>query len=181
VLYQTSSNTWEQSLAFDGKPAARVSYRPDVPETVWVTIPRELYRKGFGVDLDIDRISGDYASVAQIRLYEIYPFLAQGGREDFLPVYERAERLLEVAGANPFRNQALVRYNVPTAQQVTVRVYDVQGRAVKDLASGQHAAGGYSLNWNGTDSRGRQVAAGAYLIELRAETSGSVRKIVYAP
>jgi hypothetical protein len=58
--------------------------KPLQPETVWVTIPRELYRKDFSVDLDIDRISGDYASVAELKLYEVYPFLEREGRDVYL-------------------------------------------------------------------------------------------------
>jgi hypothetical protein len=181
VLYQAFRGVWEESMSIDDVPVGRFKYRSLEPETVWVTIPRELYRKDFGVDLDIGRILGDYATVAELKLYEVYPYLAKGGGKEFLPVAEPTERLLEVAGANPFRTQARIQYCVPAAQQVTLRVYDVQGRSVRDLASGPQAAGAYSLSWNGTDSRGRQVAAGAYFIELKTETTGSIRKVVYAP
>jgi hypothetical protein len=181
VLYHASRDTWEQSFSLNGVPVGRFRHRPLVPETVWVAIPRDLYRRDFTVDLDIGRISGDYASVAELKLYEVYPFLEREGRDVYLPVCEPEHRLLEVAGANPFRSQARIQYSVPSAQQVSVRVYDVQGRVVNELASGPHASGEYTVSWTGTDDRGRQAAAGAYFVELKTESSGTTRKLVYAP
>jgi hypothetical protein len=181
VLYQSSRSTWEQGFTIDDRSVCRARYRPETPETVLVTIPRDLYRRDFTVDLDIGRISGDYASVAELKLYEVYPFLEREGRDVYLPVCGSEHRLLEVAGANPFHSQARIQYSVPTAQQVSVRVYDVQGRVVNELASGPHASGEYTLSWTGTDDRGRQAAAGAYFVELKTETSGTTRKLVYAP
>jgi hypothetical protein len=181
VLYQTSNSTWEQGFSLDSRSICRARYRSETPETVLVTIPRDLYRQDFTVDLDIGRISGDYASVAELKLYEVYPFLESEGRDVYLPVCEPAHRVLEVAGANPFHTQARIQYCVPSAQQVSVRVYDVQGRIVSELASGPHASGEYAVSWRGTDDQGRQVAAGAYFVEFKTESSGSTRKVIYAP
>jgi flagellar hook assembly protein FlgD len=89
--------------------------------------------------------------------------------------------MLEFAGANPFHSLTWIQYSVPSSQQVSVRVYDVQGRVVKDLAAGRQAAGEYALDWNGTDARGRHVAAGTYFIELRTEAAIQASKVVYAP
>jgi hypothetical protein len=181
VLYQSRRGIWEQGFAIDGRSVCRARYRPETPETVLVTIPRDLYRRDFTVDLDIGRITGDYASVAELKLYEVYPFLEREGRDVILPVCEPAHRLLDVGGANPFHTQARIQYSVPSPQQVSVRVYDVQGRVVSELASGPHVSGEYTVCWTGTDDQGRQVAAGAYFVELKTESSETTRKLVYAP
>jgi hypothetical protein len=74
---------------------------------------------------------------------------------------------------NPFvlSNSALttIRFNLATAQNVTVRVYDMLGKEVRSLVNDQtFAAGANSLNWDGRDNAGSIVAAGTYYYQLTA-------------
>jgi len=73
-------------------------------------------------------------------------------------------------GANPAVGHGAVRFNLPKAANVTLRVYSTSGALVRTLCNGQMPAGANTVNWNLQDDEGRQVGNGLYLYEL---TSGS--------
>jgi flagellar hook assembly protein FlgD len=65
-----------------------------------------------------------------------------------------------------------------------VRVYDVLGRQVGVVVDGIQPAGVHTVQWNGSNTAGQQVASGVYLYRLDARpVSGgtpysSIRKMV---
>lgn len=67
---------------------------------------------------------------------------------------------------NPFNPQTVIRFGLPAEGAVTVRVYDIRGRLVRDLLSQSLPAGVHSLTWEGKDGSGRGVASGVYLYEV---------------
>lgn len=70
---------------------------------------------------------------------------------------------------NPFNPQTMVSFNLPVAAPVNIRIYDLTGRLVKTLASGEFmSAGLQSWTWLGRDSQGREVSSGVYLVRLEA-------------
>jgi flagellar hook assembly protein FlgD len=74
-----------------------------------------------------------------------------------------------------------VAYDLPRAGDVRIDVFDVRGRHVRTLVATSVPAGRYRVAWDGTDSRGRRVAAGAYLCRMRAEAFEAVRRLVLVP
>jgi len=70
---------------------------------------------------------------------------------------------------NPFNPETTIVYEVPEhASHVTLTVYDIMGRKVRTLVSGNKNAGRYSTQWNGVDQSGEQVASGVYYYKLQA-------------
>ncbi|MDX1661920.1 MAG: S8 family serine peptidase, partial [Gemmatimonadota bacterium] len=76
---------------------------------------------------------------------------------------------------NPFRagESTTIRFDVPEAAAASTRsldlgVYDVTGRRVTTLRSGDASAGEQAVSWDGTDATGRPVPAGVYVIRLVA-------------
>lgn len=70
---------------------------------------------------------------------------------------------------NPFNPETTIVYEVPErASHITLTVYDIMGRKVRTLVSGNKNAGRYSIQWNGVDHRGEQVASGVYYYKLQA-------------
>lgn len=56
-----------------------------------------------------------------------------------------------------------ITYTLPTAGNVSLAVYDAQGRQVRTLLSGaRQEAGAHTMSWDGLDWMGRAVPAGAY-------------------
>jgi flagellar basal-body rod modification protein FlgD len=52
-----------------------------------------------------------------------------------------------------------------------VKIYDAGGHLVDVMDLGPSSAGSYELDWDGTDSRGEQVADGAYSYKVEALNS----------
>jgi hypothetical protein len=74
---------------------------------------------------------------------------------------------------NPFNATATVEFELGTAAEVSVRVYDVRGRLVQDLQAGRLGAGQQRVRWDGRDGQGAPAAAGVYLV-LVATRDGQV-------
>ena len=86
--------------------------------------------------------------------------------------------VLYPAYPNPFNPQTTVSFFLPEESRVRLRVYDLLGRPVRDLAAGRMSAGYHTLTWKGRDESGRTVAAGVYLLEMRARDFRHVRKLL---
>lgn len=73
---------------------------------------------------------------------------------------------------NPFYPVTTIHYQLSGAAEVSLIVYDLLGRPVKQLAAGRRqSAGSYSVQWNGTDESGRAVSSGVYFYQLRIHSS----------
>jgi hypothetical protein len=79
---------------------------------------------------------------------------------------------------NPFRTATSLRFSIPAAGDVTVRVLDAGGRLVRTLADGRRPAGSHSLTWDGRDRLGRGAAAGVYYYEVRTGGDRAVGTLV---
>ena len=49
---------------------------------------------------------------------------------------------------NPFSDQNTIKYRVETPTQVTIQIYDIDGRLVKTLLDANQAQGDYTVQWN---------------------------------
>ena len=79
---------------------------------------------------------------------------------------------------NPFHGHARISYALPTANSVTLGVYDATGRPVRTLASGNQTAGNYSASWDARDAEGKRVPYGIYFCRLDTPGFRSVQKAV---
>jgi hypothetical protein len=73
-----------------------------------------------------------------------------------------------VVGANPAVGHSAVRFSLPKAANVTLRVYSMSGTLVRTLYNGQMPAGANTISWNLRDDAGSAVGNGLYLYELTA-------------
>lgn len=68
---------------------------------------------------------------------------------------------------NPFNPTTSINVSLSKAGRVELKVYDLMGRVVNTLVSDYRPAGEFSVQWNGQDKKGRQVASGMYLYKLQ--------------
>ena len=80
-------------------------------------------------------------------------------------------------GANPVVGHSAVRFNLPKAANVSLRVYSTSGALVRTLCSSQMPAGANTVNWNLQDNAGRPVGNGLYLYELAAGSQVAHAKV----
>ena len=81
---------------------------------------------------------------------------------------------------NPARNGTEMEYVVARDAEVSVVVFDVHGRTVRELFSGHQLAGRHRVSWDGADARGERAPAGMYLVQLSADGAHSMRKVALA-
>ena len=79
---------------------------------------------------------------------------------------------------NPFRTHLAIRYSLATEGLVTLRVHDLTGRVVRTLCASGMKRGVYSITWNGTDDRGRELARGVYFCRFTAGDYRATEKLV---
>jgi len=85
---------------------------------------------------------------------------------------------------NPFNPSTTIRFSLPEAGPVTLAVYDVNGRLVRNLvgvaasAAQTFLSGQHSVVWDGRDDNGREVASGVYLARLTAAHGVLTRRMV---
>ena len=81
---------------------------------------------------------------------------------------------------NPFNPVTQIRYQLPEESIVTIRIYDITGRVVRSLVSGQKELTGYhQVSWDGTNNHGDGVSAGMYLYVIQAGKFRNTRKMVF--
>lgn len=73
---------------------------------------------------------------------------------------------------NPFNPRTTVRLYLEKPGRATVRIYDIRGRLVETMLDERLERGERMLVWEGTDSRGENVASGVYY--LKAELGEDV-------
>ncbi|MFQ5864944.1 MAG: FlgD immunoglobulin-like domain containing protein [bacterium] len=78
---------------------------------------------------------------------------------------------------NPFNPQTTIRYRLSQDSDISLRIYDVNGREVLQLYRGRQKAGEYSATWDGTDAKGRSVESGVYFIQLKTGSLSQVREM----
>ena len=64
------------------------------------------------------------------------------------------------------------------AMPVTLAIYDVAGRRVRELAGGTWTAGDHDVVWDGRDARGRASASGVYFARLVTPERTETRSLV---
>jgi len=85
---------------------------------------------------------------------------------------------LEGVYPNPFNPTLKVRFSLEAGGDVAIDVFDAQGRRVRNLNAGFLGAGTHEVVWDGADDRGRTVASGLYLVELRGAGERHTAKAV---
>lgn len=79
---------------------------------------------------------------------------------------------------NPFNPTTRISYELSAAGPVSIAVYDIQGRLVKQLVDRDQAAGTHAVTWDGTDQAGRRVASGTYLYRMAKDGQVQARKML---
>lgn len=167
------------SLSVTGKNIALEGvYKPDSEE------PAEAGDKQ--VKVVLRAISGGTSSfflffqdqVCSGRIVQVDPVLdffaaSAGSGDGEVP----ARFVLEQNYPNPFNPSTSIGVQVPVASHLTLSVYDILGRLVKTIVSGDVQAGYHAFTWDGTDLSGDPVPSGLYLYRAEAGSFSSVRQM----
>ncbi len=67
---------------------------------------------------------------------------------------------------NPFNPTTRIEYRVSNAARVVLKIYNILGQEIRTLVDALQEPGVYSIEWNGKDNRGAEVAGGVYFYRL---------------
>lgn len=81
---------------------------------------------------------------------------------------------------NPFNPSTMVSFEVPTASDVELEVFDVQGRRVATLLHEAVSAGRHAVQFSGVNEGGASLASGTYFARLRAGNYTETLRMVLA-
>jgi hypothetical protein len=79
---------------------------------------------------------------------------------------------------NPFNPSTTIRYNIPQAAVVSVKIFNTLGEEVKTLFSGGQTSGVHSLVWNGDNNFGSKAASGIYVYVVKYNNQMQVKKMI---
>jgi hypothetical protein len=80
---------------------------------------------------------------------------------------------------NPFNPRTRIAFEVEHADvTMFLRIYDVLGRQVRTLVAGRRSVGPQSVEWDGRDDSGRDLASGIYVAQLQAAEHRKTQRLV---
>jgi len=82
--------------------------------------------------------------------------------------------------ANPFSHSTHIFFGLPRMMAATLRIYDANGRCIRELMDATPSAGYHSVIWDGTSSDGSRVASGIYFVRFEAGGVKHTAKVVLA-
>lgn len=83
------------------------------------------------------------------------------------PSMQPARNSLSAPWPNPGASQIRLRYGLAEDSRITLAIYDLRGRRVREILQERRSAGDHVLTFDGRDQDGHPLAAGVYLLQLR--------------
>ncbi len=177
IAYHESSGVFRQSFTFRNRSFV-VQFRRSKPETLRVVIPPGFYDSTF-INLRINKLQGNFAALAKLRLYE---FEIIKGKEGGAQSLETSEIPLKTSlftpFPNPFTNDLNIKYQVSKSGRVLLKVFNISGREVKTLTNESKEPGTYLVNFDGKDAHGLRLPLGIYFIQLKTEELSLSKKVI---
>ena len=81
---------------------------------------------------------------------------------------------------NPFNPGTTISYELDRPGNITLVIYDLQGRTIRILSQGRQGDGMHSAQWDGKDDRGSEVSTGIYFCRLELGDRSAVLKLLKA-
>lgn len=79
---------------------------------------------------------------------------------------------------NPFNPATTLSFELAAASEVSLAIYNSEGRLVKLVARGRHASGRHVVMWDGRNESGMRAASGVYVCVLQAGEFVAQKKLV---
>ena len=113
--------------------------------------------------------SADYNSKLDGILRKHFGGASKEDARELLPT----EYILYQNYPNPFNPTTTIKYDLPFATEVSLCIYDILGRKVKELANTKQQAGRYEIQFNASN-----LSSGVYIYQLIAEKYIHSKKMI---
>ena len=104
--------------------------------------------------------------------FEIVDMIVANSNDE-IEVNTNTEFGLSAAYPNPFNPSTTVSLTVPSADYVSVKVYNLMGQVVGVLADGMMEANVYSFTWDASN-----MSSGVYLVKAESSSSVDIQKVM---
>ncbi|MDD4310099.1 MAG: T9SS type A sorting domain-containing protein, partial [Candidatus Cloacimonetes bacterium] len=81
---------------------------------------------------------------------------------------------------NPFNPETTISFSLPNSGMTSLKIYNVKGQLVRNLVSGDMAAGFQKVVWNGKDENNSNVSSGIYFYQVNNAGKSITRKMLLA-
>ncbi len=85
------------------------------------------------------------------------------------------------ARPNPLTHGTAFAFELPRTQPVSLEIFDLGGRRVASLASGEQAAGRHEVTWRADDALGARVPGGLYFARFATPGLNRVERVIVLP
>lgn len=79
---------------------------------------------------------------------------------------------------NPFNPVTNISYSIKEKGTVTIDIYNIKGRLVKNLVNDVKSAGSHKETWTGINNAGQEVGSGIYFYKMRTNTTSATKKMI---
>jgi len=79
---------------------------------------------------------------------------------------------------NPFNPTINIEYDLFAPDNVSIKIYDVLGKVVKNIVTEYQTAGNYKFTWDGKNLNNQSVSSGIYLMEMNTLNKNTVKKLM---
>jgi lysophospholipase L1-like esterase len=86
---------------------------------------------------------------------------------------------LVTVSPNPFRDNLTIEYNLQEDTHVSMVVYDLSGRVVRQLANENQPEGIHRIVWDALNSDGNELRNGVYILKIETNSDSEITKIIH--
>jgi flagellar hook assembly protein FlgD len=79
---------------------------------------------------------------------------------------------------NPFNPDTKIEFDIFSAGNVEIAVYNLLGQKIKTLFNGYRPTGPYYVMWDGRNASGHAVSSGVYFYRLEAKNFSKTKKML---
>ena len=125
------------------------------------------------------------ADLYQLRIFRVHPegyslAVEDPAQSDWIPnaVKPTLVNRLSQNFPNPFNPETWIPYQLALDTNVSLHIYDAQGRRIYFKALGYRKAGSHTVHWDGRNAAGESVASGVYFYTIHTGTFHATRKML---
>ena len=79
---------------------------------------------------------------------------------------------------NPFNPSTRIGYNLTEGSSVSIAIYDLQGRLIRNYMQGYQPVGSHAVEWDGTLASGQPAPSGVYFYRITAGNEVTTQRML---
>lgn len=205
VVVQFSADGHPMGAAFEADSGVKIGIHVSDPDVADAVVGIDLFRGVTGVsaatrvafnvnsptlywrELDVPAPGTEVHYYVRVRMADnanvwtgpVYVTYVEPATVSVGPSATPGRALSLAAGPNPSTGRVTAQFTLPAdASRVSLAVFDLSGRRVRQLADGPLGAGAHRIEWDGLADDGTRPAAGLFLIRLDADGARATGKLM---